>query len=68
MRVTPLSPYVMSCVGGAVKFRIVLRDGAVFNINLFDVKDDDIAEKFEKKKQHCLISNMYNFLLTLFAK
>ena len=68
MRVTPLSPYVMSCVGGAVKFRIVSRDGAVFiNINVFDVKDDDIGKKFEEKK-HCLISNMYNFLLTLFAK
>ena len=67
MRVTPLSPYVMSCVGGAVKFRIVSRDGAVFTINVFDVKDDDICKKFEKK-QHCLISNMYNFLLTLFAK
>ena len=49
MRVTPLSPYVMSSVGGAVKFRIVSRDGAVFNINVFDVKDDDIAE-FEEKK------------------
>ena len=59
MRVTPLSPYVMSCVGGAVKFRIVSRDGAVFTINVFDVKDDDIGKKFEKKsKQHCLISNM----------
>ena len=50
MRVTPLSPYVMSCVGGAVKFRIVSRDGAVFNINVFDVKDDDIGKKFEEKK------------------
>ena len=49
MRVTPLSPYVMSCVGGAVKFRIVSRDGAVFNINVFDVKDDDIGKKEEKK-------------------
>ena len=50
MRVTPLSLYVMSCVGGAVKFRIVSRDGAVFNINVFDVKDDDIGKKFEEKK------------------
>ena len=50
MRVTPLSPYVMSCVGGAVKFRIVSRDGAVFNIKVFDVKDDDIGKEFEEKK------------------
>ena len=49
MRVTPLSLYVMSCVGGAVKFRIVSRDGAVFNINVFD-DDDDIGKKFERKK------------------
>ena len=37
-------------MGGAVKFRIVSRDGAVFNINVIDVKDDDIGKKFEEKK------------------
>ena len=53
MRVTPLSPYVMSCVGGAVKFRIVSRDGAVFNINVFD-DDDDIGKKFEKNQNRII--------------
>ena len=49
MRVTPRSLYVMSCVGGAIKFRKVSRDGAVFN-NVIDVKDDDIGKKFEKNQ------------------
>ena len=65
MRVTPLSPYVMSCVGGAVKFRKVLRDGAFFNINVFYVKDDDIDKTFGANRTALFNSKYVQLLIIL---
>ena len=55
----------MSCVGGAVKFRIVSRDGAVFNINVFYVKDDDIDKTFGANRTALFIFKYVQLLIIL---